>query len=646
MDRSRSQAISQIILGIAGIATILVYLPGLAGSFAFDDSGVLTQNLEIRVTTLDPRQWLAAVASYGGDGIQSRWLGMLTFAMNHYLTGMDPFWFKATNLAIHMLSGLLLFMALRALADFHAIACKPIYPNSRFSEVHAATIAALWLVLPINLTGVLYIAQRLETLSHTFVFLGLWWYLRSRIAFALGRTDTRGMWISIFVCTLLGLQVKEPAVLLPLYTFCIEFACGGFRKNDKTWNTPVATGYLLILGIPLLAGFAWLSGGLQSSNDPARGIGPGYRTLTEARVMFDYMNWTLVPNLDALTLYHDDIVVSEGLLKPPATFAAIVGISLLLGVAIWQRTKRPLFTLGIFWFFGGHLLTGTVIQLLLVFEHRNYFPSIGLLLALISLSTTIGFGRHVRVFAVAAAFVFAFYAFTTSLRALEWSSPISLAASDATKRPDSSAAQYEYARLLLASTQNGKPRDVKEKAFAVLERMARDPKADAAHNQLLIVYANALKLPINPEWWEGMIAKLMSRPVSSTDATALVALLKCYDKAFCSRDLKHLHEAFEAATSHRHCYAMVNAAYGRFAASFLKDFALAERQFRQAMERAPNDTEFRAQFADYLIDQRKFEMAKQIIGELHNLNRYGLLDKQISEIEAKLARAVTSEPPT
>ena len=45
------------------------------------------------------------------------------------------------------------------------------------------------------------------------------------------------------------------------------------------------------------------------------------------------------------------------------------------------RRQRPLVALGIAWFFAAQLLTATVVPLELVFEHRNYFASLGICLA-------------------------------------------------------------------------------------------------------------------------------------------------------------------------------------------------------------------------------------------------------------------------
>ncbi len=628
--------VSSAVFGLAILITILSYLPGLFGGFVFDDSGVLTQNPAIRVSDLDFSSWFAAATSFGDSGVQSRWLGMLTFALNHYFTGMDPFWFKVTNLGIHLLNGFLLFLTLRTLFVSLAQARHEKLKVSAFSAMTAAVIAALWLVLPINLTGVLYVSQRLESLSHTFVFLGLWWYLRARLEFVEKGKGISRMWLALAVCTVMGAQVKEAAVMLPLYTFCIEFVLGGFKRKDGEWNRPILTLYGILLGLPMVAGLMWVSARMLHFDVVTR-------MMTEARVMFDYMHWTLLPNLDSLTLFHDDIVPSKGLLDPSTTLAAIVGIAALLAVALWQRKSRPMLALGILWFFSGHLLTGTVIPLILVFEHRNYFPSAGLLLSIAALIPQFNSAWNARAISVGTGCLFLFYAFTTHLRSMEWSSPINLAASDASKRPNSSASQYEYARILLTTTKNGDPEPMRQKAFAILERMAADPNAEATNNQLLIVYANELKRPVDPKWWDSMIAKFSSRKPTSTEATALVALLKCYDAAFCSRDIGHMRAALEAATSHSGGYAMLYAAFGRFAAKYLDNRELAELQFQRAIARAPSDPEYLLQYAELLIESGRFDEAESIIQQLHTLNRFDLLNSQLARIEEGLVRAKSNQ---
>src|SRR6185312_1105300 len=107
------------------------------------------------------------------------------------------------------------------------------------------------------------------------------------------------------------------------------------------------------------------------------------RLLSEARIVAEYIRWTLLPTPDALSFYHDNFRVSQGLLQPWTTLASIVFLSALVTLMLWLRKRQPLAALGIALFFGCQLLTGTILPLELIYEHRNYFASFGLLLAVV-----------------------------------------------------------------------------------------------------------------------------------------------------------------------------------------------------------------------------------------------------------------------
>lgn len=643
MNPSRNYCLPVLIVALA--LTALIYWPGLAGSFTFDDTGFVTGNSAIQVSSLHLADWVNAAMSFPANH-QGRWLTMLSFAANHYFTGMDPYWYKLTNLVIHLLNGVLLYLALRALFHFHQKSRSDSNPSFN-GGLAAATLAALWLVLPINLTGVLYVSQRLESLSNTFVFLGLAWYLRARLALWQEQGKGTGLWLALITCTGIGVLVKESAVLLPLYAFSAELALTGFRARDGRWSRPVLALYGTLLLIPLMTGLVWLAGWVGGPNSYGRAFDIPQRLMTEGRVLMHYMAWTLVPSLDSLTLYHDDIQVSRSLLDPPATLASVTAIAGLIAFALWKRSQYPLLALGIFWYFGGHLLTATIIPLMLAFEHRNYFPSAGLLLAMASLlALEFRILRQRRWIAVASFSLFAFYAFTTALRAREWSSPLALAASDAAKRPDSSAAQYEYARVLLGSTLNGDPEPMRRKAFAVLENMAANPDADAVHNQLLIVTSAKLGLPINDMWWESMIAKLKAHPVTSIDVSALTALLTCVERKVCPRDIDHLRRAYEAASSHPGGYAQLLSGYAKFALVYLGDLDLAGKLYRDAVDRSPSHSVPRANLVMFLIRTGEFEQAEIALEDLRKLNYLNRLDAEIADLQRSLdvARSGGMEP--
>lgn len=634
-----------LLLAVALIVCASVYAPGLYGSFVFDDSTFIIANVAMHVKTLRFADWVAAALSFPSSH-QGRWLGMLSFAVNHYFTGMDPFWLKLTNLCIHLLNGVLVFLMFRALFALWR-ECRPELARQRvFNDgIAAAALAGLWLLLPINLTGVLYISQRLESLSNTFVFLGLWWYLRARLAYWRSGRGSVYVWLSLLVSTCAGVLVKESAVMLPLYALCVEFAITGARTREGNWSRPILSLYGVLIGVPLLIGGIWLISWIGGASSYARPFGTIDRLLTEARVLVDYIRWTLVPQPESLTLYHDDIQVSHGLLDPPSTLAALLALVALLCAAVWQRARRPLFTLGILWFFSAHLLTGTVIPLMLAFEHRNYFPSTGLLLAGASLVVLEGGLKQPRFRAMLFGLLAVFYAFATWMRAEEWSDPLRLALSESNKRPDSSAAQYELARVLLYSHRKGESEPMTAQAFEVLQRASRIPNSDILHEQLLIVSHAQLNQPIDPAWWESMIAKLRARPPTTADIAGLMELQSCFAHKVCTGSIDDLRRAFEAAVAHPSTNGVLLSTYGQFAEQFLLDSDLAEKQFRAALAVAPDEPTTHANLITFLIHHRRFDEARAQFDGLRRLNHFGSLDDRIAGLDSMLRETESVAPP-
>jgi hypothetical protein len=109
------------------------------------------------------------------------------------------------------------------------------------------------------------------------------------------------------------------------------------------------------------------------------------RLMTESRVLVDYLGMLLLPAQQRMGFLHDDYVISKGLLDPSTTLLSTLLIVFLISGAILIRKKMPLVSLGILFFFAGHLLESTIISLELVFEHRNYLPSLGIFMAVAGL---------------------------------------------------------------------------------------------------------------------------------------------------------------------------------------------------------------------------------------------------------------------
>jgi hypothetical protein len=620
--------------------TMLVYWPSLHGGYLFDDSIYFVENPDIHVTTLHLGDWVKAALSQAGSN-QFRALSAVSFAANYYFTGLDPFWVKLTNVGIHLLNGLLLFLMLRELLRLWALARQKAglaVAEAQFGMI-AALIAGAWLLLPINLSGVAYVSQRMESLANVFVFLGLFWYLRVRQALYAGKGNPAMLWISLLTCMLAGFCAKESAALLSLYTACAEFAITGFRNRDGRYCRPALWAHIAFLVVPFALGLIWVSTWAFRGIANFREFTTGERLLTEARVLADYIGWTLLPNLNSLTFYHDDLAISHGLLDPPTTLLAILALIGLLAVAIWQRRARPLFCLGVLWFFAGHSMTGTIIALELVFEHRNYFPSLGLLLAAASLvALEPGLHRASAKTLIASGFII-FFAFTTFLRAQEWSHPLRLAYSEALKRPDSPRAQYGLARTLIQAAGSNDKSPLIAESVKMLERSAFLPSSGIAPLQALIFVAGRSHRPIDPRWWQAILRKLEDTPPSQSDIDAIAFLLRCQSHGECPLQTQELLDVFTLALAKSNGNVYLKSAYSDFAFSQLRDPELAERMAREAVAARPQVPTYRANLVHLLIAMRQFDDAEKAIDELATLDRLGSLDAVVAALRARLAAA-------
>jgi hypothetical protein len=279
---------------------------------------------------------------------------------------------------------------------------------------------------------------------------------------------------------------------------------------------------------------------------------------------------------------------------------------------------------------------------MLAFEHRNYFPSVGLLLAGASLVAFEGGLDRRRARLALAICAFAFYSFVTWMRAEEWSDPLRLALSEANKRPDSSAAQYELASMLLHSYRKGETEPMVREAYEVMERAYRIPGSDIVHEELLIVGHAQNGQPVDPAWWDSMLRKLQSRPPTTSDISALMELQRCTLEDVC-KDGERLHQAFEAAVAHPSPNGVLLSAYGEFAEHFLQDPMLAERLFREALTVAPTEPTTHENLITFLIHHRRFDEAREELDALRRMNHLGSLDHRIAKLDDELSAATASQ---
>ncbi|MEO5558530.1 MAG: hypothetical protein ABIO49_02180, partial [Dokdonella sp.] len=501
---------------------------------------------------------------------------------------------------------------------------------------------------PINLTAVLLVVQRMESMANLFVLLGLLGYVLGRKRMLQSGTHSGASWCiaSLILPTALGVLAKESAVMLPLYALLIEWIIFGFRRaaTGAAIDRRLVALFACVLVLPAAAGLAWLAPGLLRTDTWAtRDFTLGTRLLTESRIIVDYIGWTLLPTPQSLSFYHDDFAISHGLLSPWTTLASLATVGALLATAVHWRKRQPLLALGIALYFGGHLLTGTILPLELVYEHRNYFPSFGLLLALVPLmvapTPALVLARHALL-----CVLLVWWAGMTALTTKAWSEPLRLATDLAERAPQSPRAQFGLGYELLRHSGYDPASPLLELGYASLQRASLMPASSILPEQTMILTSSLMHRPVDERWWDHLVEKLKVRVPDAQAVSALGALTRCVRNHDCDLPRERMLAAFEAAQSHPRPDARVLAIYSDYAWNVLEDRALSERLAAAGVAAQPGNADARIALARMNIVLGRPANALEQVQALKRLNWSGRLDASIAQLQALIDARMPPQP--
>lgn len=427
--------------------TFFTYSSGLSGDYLFDDTANITDNQKLRITSLDYQSLIAALWS-GDAGPLGRPISMLSFALNYYFTDFDPYYFKLTNLIIHLMNGILLYLVSFKIFSWLFLGES----QSKKVQYLSLIVCFIWLVHPINLTGVLYIVQRMTSLSTFFGLLSLVFYCS-------WRTSSITLLNSLRACLLIGLSLlcsvlsKESGLLFLGLLYWIELCI--FRAENKK-RLPIMLGRVQLIYI-LWSGVVFTVLGLiyialpyvMNLSYGNRDFNTIERLLSESRVIFYYLKMIFLPVLSDLSLYHDDFLISTSLMQPITTLYSLLGLIGLILISLILFKKYPLILFGWGWFIISHLMESTFISLELIHEHRNYFATIGFFISIVYYLSLIKNEKIKSIIYVACILYCANLAFTTWQRAQIWSNLVDHAAFEVAMHPKSDRANYQMARIYM-----------------------------------------------------------------------------------------------------------------------------------------------------------------------------------------------------
>ena len=384
--------------------------------FILDDEASIIRNEII--------QNLGMFFEHGYHFNPTRFIGYLSFALNHTAHGLNLVGYHVVNLAIHLGNGLLVFALVKSMlrtplfggvvqgksADVAGNEPRAPSPEPRLVPLIPFFVALLFVCHPLQTQAVTYIVQRLTSLATFFYLACLLLSLRWRLALVAGAPflskAVLPVWLLALTMALLSMMTKEISFTLPFMLLLAEFCFFGWPvRRVLALLTPF---FLVALTIPLaMFGPHRPVGALLSDVDAATITNPmlsrGEYLLTQFSVIVTYLRLLVLPvnqNLDY------DYPISHSLLEPRA-FLSLFFLFALVAAAVylWRRSlvsspRSPvpgpptdaglcrLAAFGIFWFFLTLSVESSVIPILdVIFEHRLYLPSVGFFITVVCLLT-------------------------------------------------------------------------------------------------------------------------------------------------------------------------------------------------------------------------------------------------------------------
>lgn len=536
--------------GVLLCVLCLAYLPALSGPLVFDDHPALTTNSAVQIDGRIFDQWRTAAQSSDSGPLQRK-LAMATFAANHAFTGgFHRNQLKAVNFAIHLLCGWLLYRLSRLLLGVLN------YAPDR-ARVVALGAAAIWLAHPLHVTTVLYVVQRMAQLSTLFVLTGLLVFAHYRV-----RWLQRGaandellaalLWLGLTLY--LGMYCKENAALLlwliPVLEVTIFRGRWDGRDNPALrrfgWSLAIAP--VVLVGLLFAFKYDAIAGAYAERNFTLE-----QRLLSQPRVLWQYMEWLLLPDISTMGFLHDDFTLSTGLFSPPSTAWAFLSWGLLLAVAWTARNRYPLLFFSVLVFLVGHSLESSFLALEMVYEHRNYLPSVGICLALAAL--LYGLGVRLRRLPVALPLIcfLAVLSSLTWLRANVWTNEVTLTSYLVDRHPDSARSHYNLAHALVRALRAVGEDSIPAATKRELQRMAEENflefhRLDPGPAGLITLYVFSSSQGLDdPEQWLDLVPEsLVDHRLQATDYNSTLLLFECLDRGDCAPSLERVQSLFDA----------------------------------------------------------------------------------------------------
>lgn len=349
--QARRWLLADVLPGTAlALFAAVVYANALANGFVLDDRGILLRNPLVQQLTESWRAFLLPYWPEALGGGQYRPLAILGFALDWRLSGGDPAWFHAVNVAWHGLATVLVWRLARELMTASA----------------AIASAALFAVHPVHVEAVANVVGRLECMAAVFA-------LGALIA------HRASSWLAVPLFAL-GLLSKENAIVTIALIIAHDVL---LVPNGQPRRKRLYASYAVVIAAYLaMLAFVFQDRSFHVTTGTLAGLSLADRLWTIATVIPHYVRLLLVPASLSADYEAQVIPAVHGLTAAGALGLALVASYIGCLVIAWRRNRSLAFTLLWIGIAIAPVANVFFVSGVTLAERSLYLPSVGVILAL------------------------------------------------------------------------------------------------------------------------------------------------------------------------------------------------------------------------------------------------------------------------
>ena len=405
-------------------AVFAVYASALQHDFLlnFDDGNYVVRNDAVRGFTRDHLRD-AFTRFYVGNYAP---VHIISYMADYTLWGLRPAGFLFTNVLLHALNGLLLYLFLERLSG---------------RKLWGFLAAFIFLFHPVQVESVAWVSQRKNLLAMSFFLAAFHSYLSYRKE---GAGQQKMLFYSISVAAfVLSLLAKSAAVILPVVLLLFDLCY--MKKEERTrWladKIPYAIAAVAVAVVAIISQSPASGGGRISFH----GGTPLYTAFTMPTVFIRYLALLFWPSRLSV-LYFPPLKTGIDLSVLVSLFVLV--LLAVLGWGLYRRKKELFFWFGLF--FIGFLPVSQIVPLATLMNDRYmYFPMLGAAaflsaLALAAVERLAGYRRALAAGALSLLLLFVPWRSWDRLKV--WRNDVTLWTDTAAKEPDSEDAWYNLGK--------------------------------------------------------------------------------------------------------------------------------------------------------------------------------------------------------